>query len=158
VHDELVPQLRLGEPAGAFPLALQRLGQLCPHRVEQAVAVVGAERRQRRVRRQSGAPQGVVGVAPSDAGDGALVAQERVHPAAVVALEDQRRELVRGGLGAELHERAFVAGGEYPPACLALGAVLTHQQRHAVVEAEPHDRALPARLLGRVLDVQAPGL
>ena len=68
-------------------------------------------------------------------------------------------ELVGVGLGAEAFERAVVAGREHPPRGLALVPVLAHERRPLPFgEAEPHDRALGARLLRRVLEVEAAGL
>ena len=95
----------------------------------------------------------------TEAGDGALVAQQRVHASPVAPRADQRRELVGVGLGTELLERAVVALADHPPTRLALGAVLAHEQRDAVVEVQADHAALAAPgLLGRVLDVEPPGL
>ena len=159
----MLTELRLRETAGAGTFELETVGEDPAHRVEQPLPLAGVERRQRRVGRQLRPPQRVVRVAPSDAGDGPLVAQDRVDAAAVVTVEDQLRELVGVGLRAEALERAVVAGREHPPRGLALGTELPHEDRGPALavggdEPEAHDPALAAGLLGRILDVDPPGL
>ena len=83
--------------------------------------------------------------------------------AAVVTVEDQLRELVGVGLRAEALERAVVAGREHPPRGLALGTELPHEHRgprspSAVTNRKRTTPPLAAGLLGRILDVDPPGL
>ena len=117
------------------------------------------ERLQRRVRRELGPVQRVVGVAATDAGDRALVAEDRVHAPAVVGrcgATAANSSLV--DLGTEPRERAVVAGREHPPARLALGAELAHQHRLVAGELPAHHRPLRLRALRRLLEVDAAGL
>src|SRR4029453_12775283 len=159
VDDELVAELGLGQAARAFPFALQRIRQGGAHLVEQALSLLGAERRERGVGRQLRSPQRVVRVSAADARHGALIAQQRVHPAAVLAVEDELGELVGVRLGSETLDGTDLALADHPPPRFALRAVLAHQQRDVVIEPEPYDAALAAaRRLGRLLDVEATGL
>ncbi len=64
------------------------------------------------------------------------------------------RELVARRLGPELLGRAEVVGREHPPTGLAFGAELAQQHRAVVGEAPPHDGALGARFLRRLLEVE----
>jgi hypothetical protein len=102
--------------------------------------------------------QRVVGVAATDPGGGALVAQDRVHPATVVAGPDPLGELVARRLRAQLVERAVVAGAEHPPPGLALVAPLLDEDGRPAVEHEPDHVLLALGGLGRVLDVDAAAL
>ncbi len=76
------------------------VGEHVVQRRDQPLAFVGLQRLQRRVRRQLRAVQHVVGVAASDTGDRALVAQDRVDAATVVggahATRRTRRSSPRG--------------------------------------------------------------
>jgi hypothetical protein len=97
----------------------------------------------------------VVGVAAAEAGDRALVTQDRVHATVVIGLTQVGLRLGRQRLGAELRERAVVAGGEHPPAGLALRAELLDQDRGALREPQADHRALRLRRLRLGLDVDA---
>jgi hypothetical protein len=102
--------------------------------------------------------QRVVAVAPADSGDRPLIAQDRVDPAAVVALEQEALTLGGVDVGAELGQGPVVAFGQDPPARLALGAELLDQDRRRVLEAEAHDGALRLGRLRRVLYIDPPAL
>ena len=95
----------------------------------------------------------VVGIAPADAGHGLLVAEQGVHPAAVVAGHHHGLELVRQRLRAEGGQRPVVTGRQHPPPRLALGAELLHQHGRAALEPQPHHAELGPGGLGRVLEV-----
>ena len=95
MHLEVLTELWLRESTGARAFALEAVAHHRADRLEQARACVVVEGRERRVRRELRAPQRVVGVAPADARHRSLVAQQRVDAAAVVAVEDQLRELRR---------------------------------------------------------------
>src|SRR4029453_13660146 len=147
------------QAALALPFTLQRIRQRGAHLVEQALSLLGPERRERGVGRQLRAPQRVVGVAAADARHGALIAQQRVYPAAVLSVQDELGELVRVGLGAEPVDGPDFALPDDPPPGLSLRAVLAHQQCDVVVEPKAYDTALAAaRRLGRLFDVEATGL
>ena len=95
-----------------------------------------------------------------------LVAQVGRQMAVGVAGADEGGELVAPWLGAEVRERALVAGLQHPPRCLALGAVLAHEDAdpRAVEpglprpEDEASHRTTGLRLLRWLLHVEAPRL
>ena len=60
VHPEALAELRLGQPARPLALALERVGERRPDRVEQRGALLVAQRRERRVRRDVRAVERVV--------------------------------------------------------------------------------------------------
>ena len=71
--------------------------------------------------------QDIVRVSPADPGHGPLVAQDGVGPPGIVALADERRELIGEGLGAQLRQGPLVAWSQHPPPGLALRPELLDQ-------------------------------
>ncbi len=157
VHHPVVADL-VREPALPLALDLEAVGQTLRSasiRRSRAGLVEAGEAGEGR---DPGLVEGVVAVAPADPGDGALVAQDRVDPAAVVALPEELLALGGVDVGAELDQRPVVAFGQDPPAGLALGAELLDEDGRRVVEAEADDGALGLGRLGRILDVDPPAL
>ena len=126
--------------------------------VDQSLALLGVELAEDGVGRQARVVERVVGVAAADAGDRPLVPKDRVDPAAVGALAEERRGLVRERLRAEGGERTLVAGRERPHARLPLLPELLDQERRPLGEPEPRHRAPRLRRLRRRLDVEPASL
>ena len=101
VHGEVLAELVRDRPPSRVRSRSRPSASTSCDRGEQPLALVGLQRLQRRVRRELGAVQHVVGVAAADAGDRALVAQDRVDAAAVGRGAQPLRELVARRFGPE---------------------------------------------------------
>src|SRR5207244_11765681 len=91
-------------------------------------------------------------------GDRGLVAQDRGDATAVRAGTDQGGERFGVRLGTERRERPGVTRRQYPPAGLACGPELLHQDRGPRPEQQADHGALRLRLLRRLLDVDPAAL
>src|SRR5260221_13434269 len=158
VNREVLAELVLGKPTGSLALAIESLRQHFVQRRQHSLAFVGLERLQRRVGREFGAMQDVVGIAASDAGDRSLVAQDRVDASSIVGGTEPLRELVARRFRAELRERAVVAEREHPPTRLALRTELAEQHRAMTRKPEPDDGTLRWGALRWLFEIEPAGL